>query len=144
MHRRPQTAGRRGSRREDHAGTEGRRPVALGARPPEDSMKELRTEIEIHAPAERVWRHLTDFAAFPEWNPFIPRIRGELRVGSRLEVLLQASGTKGMTFRPTVKKGRAQPRTPMARASGPPGALRWRTHLRDHARGRQSGPARAA
>jgi hypothetical protein len=65
-------------------------------------MKELRTEIEIHAPAERVWHHLTDFAAFPEWNPFIPRIRGEPRAGSRLEVFLQASGTKGMTFRPTV------------------------------------------
>jgi hypothetical protein len=65
-------------------------------------MKELRTEIVIRAPAERVWQHLTDFAAFPEWNPFLPRIQGELRAGSRLEVFLQASGTKGMTFRPTV------------------------------------------
>ncbi len=80
-------------------------------------MKELRTEIEIKAPAERVWHHLTDFGAFPDWNPFIRRIRGELRAGSRLEVFLQASGTKGMTFRPTVKNVE------------PNRELRWLGHL---------------
>ncbi len=80
-------------------------------------MKELRTEIEINAPAARVWHHLTDFAAFPEWNPFIRRIQGNLGAGSRLEVLLQASGTKGMTFRPTVKKVE------------PNRELRWLGHL---------------
>jgi len=67
-------------------------------------MKELRTEIDIDASAERVWTSLTDFATFPQWNPFIRRIRGTPVVGSKLEVFLQASGTKGMTFRPTVKK----------------------------------------
>ena len=30
-------------------------------------MRELSTDIEIAAPAARVWRHLTDFAAYPEW-----------------------------------------------------------------------------
>src|SRR5438552_2876517 len=29
-------------------------------------MKEIRTEIEIDAPAERAWRILTDFASFPQ------------------------------------------------------------------------------
>ena len=67
-------------------------------------MKELRTEIDIDAPAETVWASLTDFAAFPSWNPFIRRIEGAPEVGSRLEVVLGASGTKAMTFRPTVKK----------------------------------------
>src|SRR6266511_2049891 len=66
-------------------------------------MKELRTEIDIDAPAERVWESLTDFASFPEWNPFIREIQGTPAVGSRLEVTLGASGTKPMTFRPTVK-----------------------------------------
>ena len=32
-------------------------------------MKELRSQIEIEAPAVRVWQVLTDFAACPEWNP---------------------------------------------------------------------------
>lgn len=29
-------------------------------------MKDIHTEIEIHAPAEKVWRVLTDLAAYPE------------------------------------------------------------------------------
>src|SRR2546426_637138 len=78
---------------------------------------DLGTEINTTARAEGVWQHLTDFAAFREWNPFIPRIRGELRAGSRLEVLLRASGTKGMTFRPTLK--RVEPNR----------ELRWLGHL---------------
>ncbi len=67
-------------------------------------MKEFRTEIDIDAPAERVWEALTDFAAFPEWNPFIRSIRGPLQEGGRLDVVLGASGTKAMAFRPTVKR----------------------------------------
>ena len=67
-------------------------------------MKELRTEIEIQASAERVWQLLTDFASFPQWNPFIRKASGNIRVGERLEVRLQPSGASAMTFRPTVLK----------------------------------------
>ena len=66
-------------------------------------MLELRTEIEIDAPVERVWAVLIDFERFPDWNPFIRRIHGNAQVGSRLDVLLGASGTRPMRFRPTVK-----------------------------------------
>jgi hypothetical protein len=65
-------------------------------------MKELHTEIEINASAERVWRVLTDFAAYPKWNPFVRRVEGEVSVGARLHVYIQPSGGKGMSFRPTV------------------------------------------
>src|SRR5437867_669702 len=76
-------------------------------------MLELRTEIEIDAPAERVWAVLLDFERFRDWNPFIRSIRGQALVGSRLQVLLGASGTRSMRFRPTVK------------AVGPNRELRW-------------------
>jgi hypothetical protein len=65
-------------------------------------MKEIHTEIEINAPAEKVWRVLTDFAADPDWNPFVRRVEGEVSVGARLHVYIQPSGGKGMSFRPTV------------------------------------------
>jgi hypothetical protein len=45
---------------------------------------------------------LTDFAAFPQWNPFIRQISEELKVGSKLEVLLRPSGQRGMRFRPVL------------------------------------------
>jgi len=67
-------------------------------------VKELRSEIEIEAPIERVWRVLTDFAAYPEWNPFIRRVSGRAELDERLVVRMQPSGTRGMTFRPTVMK----------------------------------------
>jgi hypothetical protein len=65
-------------------------------------MKELHSEIEIGAPAERVWRLLTDFASYPEWNPFIRSISGQPTTGERLEVRIEPPGGRGMTFKPKV------------------------------------------
>lgn len=65
-------------------------------------MLELRTSIEIDAPAEVVWKHLTNFARYQEWNPFLRRASGVLAVGSRLTVHAEPSGAGGSTFQPTV------------------------------------------
>ncbi len=64
--------------------------------------RELRTEIEIAAPAGRVWQVLIDFAAYPRWNPFIREAEGVLAVGARLRVRIQPPGGRTMTFRPRV------------------------------------------
>jgi hypothetical protein len=42
------------------------------------------TSIEIDASAARVWSVLTDFAAYPQWNPTLPKISGDIRVGGRV------------------------------------------------------------
>ena len=67
-------------------------------------MKELKTEIVIDASAETVWKVLTDFASFPEWNPFMVRISGQMIEGEKLEVRLQLPGGRGMTFKPQLIK----------------------------------------
>jgi hypothetical protein len=67
-------------------------------------MKELHSEIEIQASAERVWQSLTDFASFPEWNPFIRQASGKVQAGERLKVNLQPPGGSAMTFQPIVLK----------------------------------------
>ncbi|GAA3442443.1 hypothetical protein Pve01_72730 [Planomonospora venezuelensis] len=61
----------------------------------------IRTEIEIGASPEEVWRVLADFAAYPEWNPFIVSAEGEPRAGARLTNRLSGGGND-MTFSPTV------------------------------------------
>jgi hypothetical protein len=71
-------------------------------------VKELVTEIEIQATAERVWQLLTDFARFPQWNPFIRRASGAAKAGERLQVYMQPSDASGMAFRPTVLKAESQ------------------------------------
>jgi hypothetical protein len=65
-------------------------------------MRTLDTEVHVEAAPETVWRILTDFDAFPEWNPFIVEIEGKAVEGERLTVRLQPPGSRGMTFRPRV------------------------------------------
>jgi hypothetical protein len=67
-------------------------------------MKEIRTEIEINETAEKVWNVLTSFDSFPDWNPFIKRIEGELKIGAQLKVYMEPPCGKGMTFKPIIKK----------------------------------------
>jgi hypothetical protein len=57
---------------------------------------ELRTEVEIAAPVERVYRVLTDFAAYQSWNPFLTSVSGELEVGRTLS--LEMSLPEGKTY----------------------------------------------
>jgi hypothetical protein len=65
-------------------------------------LRRIETAIEIAAPPSAVWDVLVDFAAYPDWNPFIRLLQGEATVGARLEVTVQPPGGKPMTFRPTV------------------------------------------
>ena len=60
-------------------------------------MKDVSTEIEIEAPAEKVWKILTDFVSYPEWNPFITKMKGDLRNGANLEMHLHIPGEKKET-----------------------------------------------
>lgn len=65
-------------------------------------MYEIRTEVTIAAPAERVWAALTNFPAMSSWNPFIRHIDGEPRPGSRLSLQIAPPGKRPMRFRPKV------------------------------------------
>jgi hypothetical protein len=64
--------------------------------------KQLHAQIDIHASSERVWQVLTDFAAYPDWNPFITQSSGRARVGERLTNRMQPVGGRAVTLRPTV------------------------------------------
>jgi hypothetical protein len=78
---------------------------------------ELRTELEIEAPPERVWAVLTDFSAYHEWNPFITSIQGNLGVGEKLAVTISPPEGRDWSFRPSLVVCEA------------PRELRWLGHL---------------
>ncbi len=48
-------------------------------------MKRIEAAISIAAKPDHVWAHLTDFAAYPDWNPFVQQIEGSLDLGKTLE-----------------------------------------------------------
>lgn len=63
--------------------------------------KNIKTEIRIQAPIEQVWQVLTDVASYPEWNPFIESITGNLQKGGRLAIRIGA-GEQKSSFKPKV------------------------------------------
>jgi hypothetical protein len=63
---------------------------------------EIVTDILIETPLETVWKHLTAFEAYPDWNPFITSIKGQGKQGAQLETVIQPPESKPMTFKPFV------------------------------------------
>ena len=59
--------------------------------------RQIKTSITISASTEKVWKILTDFESYHEWNSFIKSVTGELKVGNRIKIKLQ-----GMTFNPVI------------------------------------------
>ena len=80
-------------------------------------MRTIETERIVDVPPEAVWAVLTDFSAYPEWNPFIPRIEGVPREDERLRVRIEPPESRGATFRPEVQ------------AAEPNRRLAWLGHL---------------
>jgi hypothetical protein len=74
----------------------------------------IRSAIEIRAPLDVVWRVLTDFDAYPAWNPHIRSVAGKPRVGGRLGIHTRPPGGRTVVMRPIVLTWT------------PPHELRWR------------------
>ena len=60
-------------------------------------MAEFRTTFPVAASAETVWGILVDFDRWSEWNPSVPSISGEARLGSTVALTL------AMPRRPSAK-----------------------------------------
>lgn len=60
---------------------------------------EIKTEINIVATPEKVWEVLTNFIAYPNWNPFIKSIKGHAGIGKKISVTIEPPEAKGMTFK---------------------------------------------
>ncbi len=60
-------------------------------------MAVFRTTFPVAASAETVWAILVDFDRWSEWNPSVPSISGDARVGSTLAMMLE------MPLRPSAK-----------------------------------------
>lgn len=80
-------------------------------------MRQIEAAISVAAPPAAVWRVLTDFAVYPDWNPFVLAIAGDLVAGAALLVTLRPPGRRAMTMRPSLL------------VAQPDRELRWRGHL---------------
>jgi len=79
-----------------------------------------RESIEIKASPERVWQVLTDFAEYPLWNPMIPSMKGEVKVGAKLKGTVGLGPAK-LPFLPTLLT--VEPNVELRWKGGVPGAF---------------------
>jgi hypothetical protein len=54
----------------------------------------VRAEIEIDAPIDRVWRILTDFERYGDWNPFTPKVETTLAIGDPIHLHVRLAGRR--------------------------------------------------
>ena len=66
-----------------------------------------RTEFDIQASDHKVWKILIDFEKYPDWNPSLPYIAGELTEGSMVSLTLGLPGKRPMNV--TAKLEQVQP-----------------------------------
>ncbi len=59
----------------------------------------IKTSTNIKATPEIIWEVLMNFSSYPEWNPFIKSVTGDVEVGKKINVDLN-----GMKFSPKVKE----------------------------------------
>ena len=62
----------------------------------------ISSTIDIAATRDAVWKVLTDFAGYREWNPIMKQIEGTAREGGELVVHMSGNGGRGSTFKPKV------------------------------------------
>lgn len=67
-------------------------------------MKEVRSEIEIASYPESVWKILTDFANYDQWNPFINKIIGLPTEGSKIDIYIETPSGKNRKYSPRITK----------------------------------------
>jgi len=67
-------------------------------------MKEIKGSVMILAPSEKVWATMTDFSSYPEWNPWLKRMAGELKVSSIYEVKAHPPGKEPTEFKAKVMR----------------------------------------
>lgn len=63
------------------------------------AQKIIKTQIIINSTPEKVWQILTDFDKYPDWNPFILSLHGEVKPGKQIKINLP-----DMSFQPTILK----------------------------------------
>lgn len=64
--------------------------------------KEITSSIIINASPEKVWTVLTNFNDYPNWNPFIKSITGNVAVGNKIKARMEPPNARGMNFTPKV------------------------------------------
>ncbi|MFA7405162.1 MAG: SRPBCC domain-containing protein [Pelobacteraceae bacterium] len=65
-------------------------------------MNEIRTEITLEAPVERIWELLADCTLYPFWNPLFKQVTGRMVVGESMNFMVSLPDITPFLIKPKV------------------------------------------
>jgi hypothetical protein len=69
---------------------------------------EVRHDIELNAPIQKVWEAVIDFNNYHRWNSQLSYLGGEVAPGAQLHLKLAVAGTDPYEFKPTISHWQQQ------------------------------------
>lgn len=81
-------------------------------------MRELKSEIQIAAPIDKVWQVLTGFDLWKDWNPMVNSASGSATPNSKVDIIMRGpDGKDAMKYQATVLEANS------------PKSFRWRATM---------------
>lgn len=65
-------------------------------------MRQIRTEITLESPVERVWELLAECSIYPYWNPLFQQATGVMVAGEQLNLVVTLPGFSSIVVKPEV------------------------------------------
>jgi hypothetical protein len=67
-------------------------------------LKTIETQIKTNSTPEKIWKILINFEEYELWNPFMIKIVGDAKLGSKIMVRIQTVSGKQRTYYPTITR----------------------------------------
>ena len=67
-------------------------------------MKTIETQILVNSTPEKIWNILINFEEYELWNPFMTKVVGDAKLGSKIMVKIQTVRGKERTYYPIITK----------------------------------------
>ena len=67
-------------------------------------MKTIETQILVNCTPEKIWNILINFDEYELWNPFMTKVVGDAKLGSKIMVKIQTVRGKERTYYPIITK----------------------------------------
>lgn len=67
-------------------------------------MKTIETQIKANTTPEKIWKILINFEEYESWNPFMIKVVGDAKLGSKIMVKIQTVRGKQRTYYPTITR----------------------------------------
>lgn len=88
-------------------------------------MNEIRSEIVLEAPVERIWELLADCSLYPQWNPLFPRVTGQFKPCEQVELAVKLPEIGLFTIQSTIQEYEARTKLCWQHRSRFPGLYSW-------------------